>query len=292
MCVANDGSGFQRFCQQEMLRRQFMNGSLLSSLVLLLCLLGKSHIVESFALNTVTRPSCFVSILQYQVESTVGTTSPRSIGSRPSTGRDHNVKSTLWRSKRGHLIYAKQDESSDSPNNNNNDNNNGSINYTILAADLVGIVLACQLLGLVDVLTDRSFWAQGGWFQPIPAIPASLSVLVGRISENALAVAACSLVVGGYRSSAVASTERLQYIGLRTTILYALSRLLLGVGLGYMLGAPDVTTGNNDVVAAMIALDEAPAWWMVVVGEILREIYCVSLASLAARYILFVLYYR
>jgi hypothetical protein len=273
-----------------MQQRQFMNGSMLPSLMLL-CLLGKRHIVESFALSVVSRPSCFVSIPQRQVERTVATRSPRSTGGRPSIGRDHNVKSTLWRSNRGHLIYAKPDDSSESPNNNND--NNGSINYTILAADLVGIVIACQLLGLVDVLTDRSFWVQGGWFQPIPVIPASFSVLVGRISENALAVTACSLVVGGYRSSAVASTERLQYIGLRTTILYALLRLLLGVGLGYMLGAPDVTTNGYNDVAAMVALDDAPAWWVgTVVSEGLREIYCVSLASLAARYVLFVLYYR
>jgi hypothetical protein len=203
----------------------------------------------------------------------------RSGSSKPAARGVYHANSPSPLSRTGRLELSNKNEFG--PDSNNNDNS-----YAILAADLVGVAIACQLLGLVDVLTDRSFWAQGGWLQPIPAIPTSLSVLVQRISENALVVTACSFFVGGYQSESVASIERLQWIGIRTTLLYGLLRVLLGVGIAYMIGTP-----LDAIPTAATAWNEA-SMFMLVVGECLREAYCVLLTSLSARYVLYVLYYR
>jgi hypothetical protein len=56
----------------------------------------------------------------------------------------------------------------------------------LLVADLVAIVIASQLMGLLDVLNDPDFVRNGGWLQPIRAVPSTLNVLVERISTLSL----------------------------------------------------------------------------------------------------------
>jgi hypothetical protein len=247
--------------------------SLLSSLMLLLSL-AEIHVVDSFAPTLAIQPSSLHTGTAFHQSISIGSGSSRQAARGVYHANSHSPLSRTGRLK----LSNKNDFGPDSNNNNNN-------SYAILAADLVGVAIACQLLGLVDVLSDRSFWAQGGWLQPIPAIPTSLSVLVQRISENALVVTACSFFVGGYQSNSVASIERLQWIGIRTTLLYGLLRVLLGVGIAYIIGTP------LDEIPTAATLNEE-SMYMLVVGECLREVYCVSLTSLSARYVMYVLYYR
>lgn len=76
------------------------------------------------------------------------------------------------------LLYneRRNDEDGDAP----------TINSDYIFADVVAIFLACQLLGLLDVLNDSDFWSSGGWLQPIPAAPRSLPTLVQRTALNSV----------------------------------------------------------------------------------------------------------
>lgn len=52
----------------------------------------------------------------------------------------------------------------------------------LLACDLFAILVASQLMGLLDVVNDPEFVRSGGWLQPIPAVPSTLNVLLQRIA--------------------------------------------------------------------------------------------------------------
>ena len=50
----------------------------------------------------------------------------------------------------------------------------------LLACDLFAILIASQLLGLLDVINDPEFSRNGGWLQPIPAMPSTLNALIEK----------------------------------------------------------------------------------------------------------------
>jgi hypothetical protein len=50
-------------------------------------------------------------------------------------------------------------------------------------ADGFAIVLASQLIGLLDIVNSPDFVSQGGWFQPLPTVPTTLGVLVQRVAS-------------------------------------------------------------------------------------------------------------
>jgi hypothetical protein len=53
-------------------------------------------------------------------------------------------------------------------------------------ADLFAIILASQLIGLLDIVNNPEFIKQGGWMQPIPTVPSTLGTLLQRISSLAV----------------------------------------------------------------------------------------------------------
>jgi hypothetical protein len=63
-------------------------------------------------------------------------------------------------------------------------------------SDFLAILLASQLIGLLDVVNSAEFIQNGGWFQPIPAVPSTLDDLVRRISSFAVlwAIASASVI--------------------------------------------------------------------------------------------------
>ena len=63
------------------------------------------------------------------------------------------------------------------------------------ASDFLALILASQLIGLLNILNSPEFVANGGWFQPIPAIPPTLGELVQRISTFGVAWAIASASV-------------------------------------------------------------------------------------------------
>jgi hypothetical protein len=56
----------------------------------------------------------------------------------------------------------------------------------ILACDLFAILIASQLMGLLDVVNDPEFSRNGGWLQPIPALPSTLNALIEKIAALSL----------------------------------------------------------------------------------------------------------
>eukprot|EP00980_Cylindrotheca_fusiformis_P028979 scaffold22681_cov146-Cylindrotheca_fusiformis.AAC.11 len=99
----------------------------------------------------------------------------------------------------------------------------------LLVGDLFAIVLASQLMGLLDVLNDPSFVKNGGWLQPVPTIPTTLGVLVERI---------CTLSVI-WIISAMSEEKSFSYSAVeneKTSILMALSIALNFVALRLLVG--------------------------------------------------------
>ena len=68
----------------------------------------------------------------------------------------------------------------------------------LLIADLFAIAIASQLMGLLDAVNDPTFYAKGGWAQPLPGIPSTLDVLVGRFSL----LSVIWIIVGIFRKDA------------------------------------------------------------------------------------------
>lgn len=54
----------------------------------------------------------------------------------------------------------------------------------LLKGDILAIVIASQLIGLVDSLNDDLFWQNGGLFQPVPIVPHTLGTFVQRTSSG------------------------------------------------------------------------------------------------------------
>ena len=77
---------------------------------------------------------------------------------------------------------------------------------TLLVGDLVSLLLTCQLLGLVDVLSTQEFWNNGGFAQPVDLSPSGLSsleTLVKRDSLMSIAWVLSSIRNRGYFISSV-----------------------------------------------------------------------------------------
>jgi len=149
------------------------------------------------------------------------------------------------------------------------------VDPAILFADLFGLAIACQLLGLVDVVNDPSFWKNGGWLQPIPATPSTLPILVQRFSLNSILYIATVLLLGGVGKEAVSSPRSVLRSALRTNFAFVLVRLLVGTMLAGAISSQSGFNANLDVVV-----------------DLLRECYFVALATTAGRYVVYGLFYR
>lgn len=84
----------------------------------------------------------------------------------------------------------------------------------ILAGDICTILMACQLLGLVDVFNRPEFWANGGFNQPIGLGPpdpitgaSTLVKLVQRDSVMSISWVLAALKNNGYDYAAIADNR-------------------------------------------------------------------------------------
>jgi len=77
----------------------------------------------------------------------------------------------------------------------------------LLTVDIIGCLVSCELLGLADVMSDNQFWLNGGFFQPLLAVPITLGTLVQRDSVTSVAWILAALVKNGYSESAVFSDD-------------------------------------------------------------------------------------
>jgi hypothetical protein len=118
----------------------------------------------------------------------------------------------------------------------------------VLTGDLLAIVVACQLIGLIDVLNDSHFWDQGGFAQSIPAVPSTLGTFVQRVSLSCLCWIVASLGVAAKdnnRDGAVTIGGTAQVV----TIFLA-SQLALA----YLMGG-DTTFGGDSAPLVLVLRD-------------------------------------
>ena len=64
----------------------------------------------------------------------------------------------------------------------NVNNNFIQVDPGLLVSDIIAIILASQLIGLLDIINDPEFIQAGGWFQPLPTMPTTLNTLVQQIA--------------------------------------------------------------------------------------------------------------
>jgi hypothetical protein len=78
----------------------------------------------------------------------------------------------------------------------NHDGHNRQFNPSWLSlSDCLAIVLASQMIGLLDIVNSTEFVQAGGWFQPMPAVPTTFALLVKRmVNLAALRIVSLTLV--------------------------------------------------------------------------------------------------
>lgn len=142
----------------------------------------------------------------------------------------------------------------------------------LLVADLLAITLACQLIGLLDVINDPDFTRSGGWLQPIPSVPSTLAMLLQRITflsslwVGSVVVATTTVRTslatknGGRRNDDAPSLSGETI--LQTLLLFGVFRLAMGIALGHP-----------------TSFFESPDW-----AGILRDIYIVGLFVSSMRF--------
>jgi hypothetical protein len=86
----------------------------------------------------------------------------------------------------------KKDDKMDDVTDRSNDNKKtisriSRIDPILVYTDIFAILIACQLMGLLDVLNDSTFWMNGGWFQPIIIVStesSTLPIFLQRVASN------------------------------------------------------------------------------------------------------------
>ncbi len=142
------------------------------------------------------------------------------------------------------------------------------------ASDFLALILASQLIGLLNVLNSPEFVANGGWFQPIPAVPSTLDDLVQRISVFGVtwAIASASVVFFANTKALgkISSEDSDTFIILKKNFqTLAVFGVLLFLGNGILPGLGDAN-GN---------IDGNP--WL----EVLRNCYYVGLSTSGLRFL-------
>lgn len=161
-----------------------------------------------------------------------------------------------------------------------NDNNTSDAT-SLLLVDGFAIVLASQLMGLLDIVNDPEFINAGGWFQPIPAVPSTLGRLVQRIASLGtlwiLAVTVQDTNFGRSREDSTSSRARedesmVPVMDWQALVIFFVLRLFGGFLL--------FSLGDNIIVSSFIAATKDE--WIV---TSLWDCYLVGLISLSLRYL-------
>lgn len=147
-------------------------------------------------------------------------------------------------------------------------------------SDFLSLILASQLIGLLNILNNPEFIANGGWFQPIPAVPSTLDELVQRISMFGVAWAMASASVFFVaKTTSTKTMEQKNSDESDTSILLkknvqtlAIFGVLLLVGNGFVFGLGDSSV-NIDGKSGIYLLD------------VLRNCYYVGLSTSGLRFL-------
>jgi hypothetical protein len=134
--------------------------------------------------------------------------------------------------------------------------------FVFNVADLFGIAVGAQLLGLQDVLSEASFWKDGGWFQPVTLGFGSsvLSELTQRFSVMSAVFLGASWILGPPK--VFPDNISILNFAIKIATTYGMIRFLL------------------EFVSAIVLNEE------VSLSQTLRETYMIGLATATTRYIL------
>lgn len=111
--------------------------------------------------------------------------------------------------------------------------------YRLLVGDLLSIAIGTQLLGLVDVLNDLGFWANGGWLQPITIVSSTntLSLLMKRFCIVSFSWIICALAGRGFSEECVESQDMAVETTLKLLPLLLIALIVIEVTAAYSTGA-------------------------------------------------------
>ena len=134
----------------------------------------------------------------------------------------------------------------------------------LIVGDLLSIAIACQLLGLVDVLSDSEFWKNGGWFQPvnIASSTSTLPALIQRFSISSISWIAAATVGKGISAASVGSSDVALNQSLKLLIPFA------------------VILSSFEITSAYLCTGSPPD-----IIEICRLFYFTAISLVAARYL-------
>ena len=134
----------------------------------------------------------------------------------------------------------------------------------LLTCDLGAILIASQLMGLLDVVNDPEFSRSGGWLQPIPAAPSTLKALVDKITMLSILWFPLSTIrLPSFSSSSLDESGEVGGIGkvVKTVALFSVFRL--GVAVAFS----NFSAVNFDLF------------------DVLRDCYLVGLATVTFRFL-------
>jgi hypothetical protein len=144
-----------------------------------------------------------------------------------------------------------------------------SLDPRLVVTDLLAIAMACQLMGLIDVLNDAEFWNHGGWFQPV-LVPTTLLTLIQRFSMNSflwICVAGTIQSPAFQTKFALASSKAARPTMMKSLSIFTLLRL--GISLFPLFLVADAT--SPDLLNG--------------VATVLRECYFVAIATTTGRFV-------
>jgi hypothetical protein len=161
----------------------------------------------------------------------------------------------------------------------------------LLVPDLLGVAVACELLGLLDAIQEPNFLKNGGLLQSIGGIPTTLPLLVTRFSTNSVFwIVSClgiSAIVNDSKSNTkdtsnvMASGQSAVGYALRIGAAFCLLRIALTLAVA---AAVATAAGTTDWDSSTTATVDA------LLG-VLRECYVVVLVTATTRYVVQALYY-
>mmetsp|Transcript_2019 Transcript_2019/g.2872 ORF Transcript_2019/g.2872 Transcript_2019/m.2872 type:complete len:261 (+) Transcript_2019:122-904(+) len=111
---------------------------------------------------------------------------------------------------------------------------------TLFKGDIGFILIGCQVLGLIDVLNNPSFWMNGGFFQPIYSngSESTLGTLVFRVSVIGLCWILSALKNDGYSFGATVDDKTSIKCALTIFVDFASLRIIIGLLMATLMHSP------------------------------------------------------
>jgi hypothetical protein len=170
-------------------------------------------------------------------------------------------------------IRNKTDNTNEQSEGKDNDTLIPSFDPLLITTDVFAIAMACQLMGLIDVLNDPTFWDSGGWLQPV-VVPTTLPTFIQRFSINTVLFIAVPFVfrTGANQSEiALASSKSVRTTMLQTIAIFTLIRVVVGLSIILLLRPSSDDNSILDLLGTVTML--------------LRECYFVGITTTTGRYV-------